>query len=496
MTPSFLAVDGADHRVRAVPKPLRVLLVALALAVLGSLLTPLHASAHAYLSVSNPQTGQRLDTAPTGLQLLFTQPVALAHSGVQVFTGRFELVPGAVARVSPSGTSISVTLPSLANGDYAAIWTVISADDGHLTDGTIAFSVGPAPPPGSSVPAKVLGGLPSTGGDQQPRDWPGTLASWLLLIGLAIAGGGLAAERALARPGGGGPGFRLSTRNLTTAMLVALAGAVLAFAATAGRLHDGSVLGGFQPSTWGAAFGVRVGLENLASMALVLNALGALVLLRDRLVCLGSVVGAMVLVGMRAHPASASAWGEAAIVLHVVVALTWVGTLGYLATLLWTRRGSVRDPEVTSALSRYGRLALLSVLAIVLTGSAAALTQIGSPGQLLSTTYGRLLTLKVALVAWTLLVATVGRWRGLRPGRIDPAAVRKVLRAEVTGVLLVLLSTAALANVAPPPPLASQPAVAAGGVATVALLLVGAAMAAAVALVTLPMLRGQARAGV
>ncbi|HEY2704558.1 MAG TPA: copper resistance protein CopC [Candidatus Dormibacteraeota bacterium] len=472
--------------------------MALALAVLGSLLTPLHASAHAYLAVSNPRTGQRLDTAPTGLQLLFTQPVALAHSGVQVFTGRFELVPGAVARVSPTGTSISVTLPSLTNGDYAAIWTVISADDGHLTDGTIAFSVGPAPPPGSAAPAKVLGvgGLPTTGGDEQRRDWPGTLASWLLLIGLAIAGGGLAAERALAGPGGGRPSFRLSTRHLAIAMLVALAGSVLAFAATAGRLHDGSVLGGFQPSTWGAAFAVRVGLENLASMALVLNALGALILLRDRLVCLGSVVGAMVLVGMRAHPASASPWGEAAIVLHVVVALTWVGALGYLATMLWTRRGTARDPEVASVLSRYGRLALLSVLAIVLTGSAAALTQIGSPGQLLSTTYGRLLTLKVALVAWTMLVATLGRWHGLRPGRVDAVAVGTVLRAEVAGVLLVLFTTAALANVAPPPPLAAAPAVAAGGVATVVLLLVGAAMAAAVALVTVPMLRGQARAGI
>ena len=92
------------------------------------------------------------------------------------------------------------------------------------------------------------------------------------------------------------------------------------------------------------------------------------------------------------------------------------------------------------------------MLAIVLTGGAAALTQIGSPGELLGTTYGRLLTLKVALVAWTMLVATVGRWRGLRGGRADPDAVRDVLRAEVVGLLLVLLSTAALANVAPPAP--------------------------------------------
>ena len=450
LRPSFLAVDGADHGVRAVPTPWRRLAAAVALALLGILLLPPHASAHAYLVVSSPRTGQRLATAPAGLQLLFTQPVALAHTGVQVFNDRFELVPGTVARVSPSGTSIAVGLPALAGGDYAALWTVISADDGHLTDGTIAFSVGPAPPAGSAATRIVS--LPRTGSDGAPHDWPGTAAAWLLLVGLAVAGGGLAAERALAGPDGTRPAARLSTRYLTAGLVVALVGSVLAYTATAGRLHDGGVLTGLDVRTWGAALGMRVGLEDAASIGLVLNALGALLLLRDRVVTLGSVVGAMVLVGMHSHPASASAWGEWAIVVHVVIALLWGGSLAYLVTMLRRRRRDGAGSELSGALARYARLALLSVLAIVLTGGAAALTQIGSPGELLGTTYGRLLTLKVALVAWTMLVATVGRWRGLRGGHADPDAVRDVLRAEVVGLLLVLLSTAALANVAPPAP--------------------------------------------
>jgi putative copper export protein/methionine-rich copper-binding protein CopC len=463
----------------------------MALALLGMLVIPLHASAHAYLTVSNPRTGQRLETAPAGLQLLFTQPVALAHSGVQLFTEKFELVPGTVARISPSGTSIAVSLPTLANGDYAAIWTVVSSDDGHITDGTIAFSVGPAPPAGSAPVRAII--LPGHRESEETRDWAGTAASWLLLLGLAIAGGGLVAERVLSGPGDVRAASRLSTRYLSGAMLVALVGSLIAYGATAGRLHDGSALAGLDPRSWSAAFGVRVGLEDLASVALILNALGALILLRDRLVCLGSVIGAMVLVGMRSHPAGASGWGEAAIIIHVVVALTWGGSLAYLVTLLWRRRQAPDSPELAGALGRYARLALLSVLAIVLTGAAASLTQIGSPGQLLGTTYGRLLTLKVAVVAWTMLVATVGRWRGLRGARVDPAAVRDVVRAEVVGLLLVLLTTSALANVAPPAPGASIGQAAAGGVATVALLLVGAAVAGAAALVTLPMLRGQAR---
>jgi copper transport protein len=442
---SFLAVDGADHGVRAVPKPWRRLAAALALCALGILLLPLHASAHAYLVVSSPRTGQRFATAPSGLQLLFTQPVALAHSGVQVFDDRFQLVPGTVARVSASGTSIAVSLPPLANGDYAALWTVISADDGHLTDGTIAFSVGPAPPAGSGATRVVS--PPRSGGDGAPRDWPGTAAAWLLLVGLALAGGGLVAERALAGPDGVRSGTRLSPRYLTIALAVALAGATLAFATTAGRFHDGGVLSGLDPRAWGPALGVRVGLEDAASIGLVLNALGALVLLRDRVVTLGSVVGAMVLVGMRSHPAGSSLFGESTIIVHVVVALVWGGSLAYLVAMLWRRRRAAAPPDLTGALGRYARLALVSVLAIVLTGGLATLTQIASPGQLLGTTYGRLLCVKVAVVTWTLLVATVGRVR-LRGRR----GVGDVLRAEVVGLLLVLLTTAALANVAPPAP--------------------------------------------
>ncbi len=144
-------------------------------------------------------------------------------------------------------------------------------------------------------------------------------------------------------------------------------------------------------------------------------------------------------------------------------------------------------------LAAYARLALLSVLAIVLTGGAAALTQIGSPSELLATTYGRLLTLKVAVVTWTLMVATLGRWRGLRGGRADASAVGDVLRAEVVGLMLVMLSTAALANAAPPVPQGLQLSAPGSGAATMLLALGGSLLAGAVGVVGLPMLRGGER---
>ena len=470
--PSCPIADGADHPVCAVPSPVRRLPAALLLAVIGLLLLPLHASAHAHLLVSNPRSEQRLEAAPGGLQVLFTQRVALASNGVRLFTGRHELVPGASARITPSGTAILVNLPPLTDGDYVAVWTVISADDGHLTLGTIGFSVGPALPP-SSVAGQAVG-PPRSGGDNEARDWPGMVARWLVLLGLALAGGGLAAERVLGLRGEVPRALRLPTWHLSLALLTALAGSMIAFAATAGLLHDGSALSGLDVRTWTAAVSVRIGLEQLVGAVLLVNALGALILLRDRAVSLCSVVGAMVLVGIQSHPSSASAWAEVAVVVHVVVALTWGGALAYVASVLWRRRRSPDTEELSPMVARYARLALLSVLAIVLTGGAAAMTQIGSAQQLLGTTYGRLLTLKVVVVAWTLLVATVGRRRGFVRGSVDVAAVRDPIRAEVVGVLLVLLITATLANVAPPARVPSASgAGASGGVTTAVLLLAG-----------------------
>jgi copper transport protein len=494
MTPSVLVTAGPDPRARAGPSrgvlapTLRRAIAALLLVLLGCLTLPLRAQAHAYLVLSNPRTGERFPTIPpAGLQLLFTQPVALAHGGVQLFDGRFQVVPGTVARVDPRGTSVSVSLPPLGPGDYAAIWTVVSADDGHLTDGEVGFSVGPAP----SRPSLGVASLPvpPSGGDGGD-DLPGTVATWLLLAGLGLAGGGLAGEALLGHPGGSAdPRVRLDGRHLGAAIALAVVGALGVVVVTAGRLHDGSAASGLDLRSWGPALGVRAVVEDLAGLGLVVNALGALVLLRDRLVALASLVGAMALVGLRSHPASAGLPGELAVSVHVIVALLWSGGLAHLVVLLGRRRHTLRTPETAAVIERYTRAALLSVLVILLTGGAAALTQLASPVQLLTTGYGRLLTLKLGLVAGTLLVAMMGRWRGLRRGAVDPLAVRRAARAEVGGLVLVLLATAALANAAPPaPPIALGGAPATAGL-PLPLILLGAALLVAVATPTL--LRGR-----
>jgi copper transport protein len=434
-------------RPRHLPVHLRRVIVAVVAVLMAATLLPVRAEAHAYLLLSTPKAGVRLASAPASVELLYSGPVALAGDGVEVSgVATAEPVTGAVARLNAASTVVTVTLPALGPGDYAVSWSVVSRDDGHISSGVLVFGVGPAT---VSTPVTAAAVAPTAG---EPRDWAGMVATWLLLIGLAVAGGGLGGEIALAGRRRAEHPWRLSTAHLATAMTVALLGCGMAFAATAGRLADGTALHGLDVGTWIPALQVRAAFEDACMAGLVLNALATLVVLRDRVVPLLSLTGAMALVGLRSHPASSSMWIEAAMAVHVALALLWSGALAYLLILLGRRRLALRSSAAAEAIRRYGRLALLSVLGIIATGSAAALAELLSRGQLLSTAYGRLLAVKLLLVGGVLVIAGIGRSRGLRRGAVDALVVRRVARSEVFGVVLVLLTTAALANVPPPAP--------------------------------------------
>jgi copper transport protein len=107
---------------------------------------------------------------------------------------------------------------------------------------------------------------------------------------------------------------------------------------------------------------------------------------------------------------------------HVAAMAVW---LGGLAALLG---GLLRAPvtEVAGALPRFSRLAFGSVVALVLTGVIQAVREVGALDALTSTEYGRILLIKLALVAVILGSAGVSRvWVQQRLG-VRPRARRRV----------------------------------------------------------------------
>ncbi len=99
---------------------------------------------HARLRSSLPAAEAELQAAPKSLTLTFNESVQLA--ALTLRTGGKD-VPVTVDRSAPAAAQVTVQLPALAAGKYQVQWSVLSADDGHVSKGGFAFTVpGPATP--------------------------------------------------------------------------------------------------------------------------------------------------------------------------------------------------------------------------------------------------------------------------------------------------------------------------------------------------------------
>jgi copper transport protein len=282
-----------------------------------------------------------------------------------------------------------------------------------------------------------------------PELWVVALLRWLLLCALAGAIGGIAG-RALARgqaaPGPAalpGPGaLRASLLGLaaSTGLAIEILGdnrlaAALTHPSLSRLLHTGD--------------GV------IAVVELVSFAVAALLLRLRRpglsVVPLLAVVGAE---GVRAHPDGIVPVGGAMLTwAHLLPAAMWAGMLWYTvrAAVAWRS-----DPAAVRRLVRWYSLAAAWLFTlVVVTGVVTALVLV-PVGSLLTTTYGRVLIVKAALVAAAASLAVAGRiWLRRAAGpvpapggpRSGPALATKL---EVGTLAVVLAVTAVLTVLTPP----------------------------------------------
>lgn len=121
----------------------------------------------------------------------------------------------------------------------------------------------------------------------------------------------------------------------------------------------------------------------------------------------------------------AADWGDVTLAVgvdwaHAVAASAWVGGLIALA-LVAGRRGTTWSREsLATVASRFSRLAGLSLLAVVVTGGYNAWAQLGAFSRLWTTNYGRVLLVKLLLVAVLMWLGAINRY-ALLP-RLAPEA--------------------------------------------------------------------------
>jgi copper transport protein len=150
--------------------------------------------------------------------------------------------------------------------------------------------------------------------------------------------------------------------------------------------------------------------------------------------------------GVRSHAGIGhGAWGAALTGIHLAAVTVWVGALVHTTRAVVARRRA--GAAVRWVLTRYMRLALWTYLLVVTAGILTALALV-SLWQLTSTTYGRVLLIKVGLVVAASLAALAGRLVQRGDRRIP--LLGNVMRVEA-GLLTVVLGATAVLISTPPP---------------------------------------------
>jgi copper transport protein len=387
---------------------------------------------HAELTGTSPRDGQGLARAPRSVVLIFSEPVDVVPGGFSL-TAQGSGRPVRVGLPVRAGAQVRwPVLGGLPAGGYVVRWRVVS-DDGHPVAG--AFSFGVKARPGTVAASPGAG-----------WSWPVAAARALGYLGLAMLAGALA----LSWCWPAGRGSRRSTSTLRAGLVTAVVGTVLGLLLqgpyVAGvpttRLFDRTVLAGVAHTPFGAWMQLRLCLY-LAAVGLLWPA-GAMKAALNRRLAAVLTVGAAVTFSGAGHAAASGRLVDRLVdTAHVLCAGLWVGGLVTLVAISW---GPREDRPGVEVFARFSRLALTSVLLLLLTGIGNAVLRLGAVSELWESTYGRVLLVKLGLVAAALARAAVSR-RVLAGG----AAPWRSVRLEAAVTLGILAVTSVLTLLAPPP---------------------------------------------
>ena len=415
-------------------------LVALAVALSLALL-PSSAAAHALLIRSSPGVDATVAQSPAQILLTFSEPVDPTLSKVRVFDAHGRTVSG-VSRSQPvtgNQQQLRIVLASpLAHGVYTIEWQTVSALDAHFAGGTYAFGVGVA----------NVGAVAPFGKFVSTATWLTTVAAagrWLLLAGLALLLGAASTCWLVLRgrlPAGGLLLLRLG-------WLLAAVGVSIIILSERAIVRAPSLL---------PLFETHEGLLLLGLAAAVLVFCGAaavavgVVPRPATFAALGlATATAMFVLIWAGHANGASPWRAFTLAgqwLHVAAVGVWVGGLPWL---LLAMRGP-NGRERTAAVRRFSLIASIALAVVVVTGLSRAIAEVGAPANLIHTSFGRTLLVKLALFSVLLALAALNHFilvPTLGGGAVGLQAFRRTVRGEVVLGVAILAVTGVLSGLAP-----------------------------------------------
>jgi putative copper export protein/methionine-rich copper-binding protein CopC len=426
------------------------------------------ADAHAKLLASEPAAGADVRTLDR-VVLRFEEPIETngVHIWLEDADGLYPLGPA----THPEGDSraISVPVPAIASNRYTVGYHIVS-QDGDIVTGSVPFTFNRAPVGGGEpepLPAPVAGvddlpvALEHSG---HSGDLPAGAAKMLLDASLASLIGGIAFVVTVWPQGAG---FR-STRRLL--WIAAFAAAVASFSLAVIQHAAAADLGVFAALSprhlwqsmhyrFGRVAAARVALIGIAAFLTTRLGKGGATTARSARWCAAAAavaVGLFETVVLLGHNGRGGAVTEAARFIHTIGVSVWLGGLLMLLLVVLPRRGG---EELAALLPRFSMLATVAVGSLVVAGTMLAVDLVGAANALPSTTYGRVLLLKLVVVAALLVVARRTRdhvrhrlakatTKTRRLALVGP--VTTLVGVEIGLITVVLVLTALLVSQAPP----------------------------------------------
>jgi copper transport protein len=410
--------------------------VALVIATLLALATVGTALAHANLVRSDPASGASLTTAPSRIQLWFSEDLEPSFSTAQVLDSKLQPVDLGDSHVAPNDPlSLIVSVkPGLVPGIYVVAWKTQSKLDGHIVRGTVPFGVGTSVVPSAATASVSQGAVSGTPLEMVLR--------WLILLAGTMLVGSFSfwilqekplAERAAAKSldlGGLPRGLPGQTAIAWIALAIFLAGnfgLLILQTATAADVTAlaaiGAPIGRVLVSTqFGNVWLARVVLVLLIGLLLIVRGRAddrAAVLQRVGLVAGLALLGTMTLTSHGASynlatPVGILPAGVAVDWLHLIGVALWVGGLAQLAIVLARSSnlgGAAERARFFSTLvPRFSALAGGATALIAATGLAQGLIDVGTLDNLLGTGYGQALGTKLILGVPLAAIAIVNHY--------------------------------------------------------------------------------------
>ena len=388
--------------------------------------------AHAGVRFSDPVAGATLGDTPTEVRLSFWEKPEPSLTDVRVSdtTGAVYQI-GRPGPVAGQPLSLAVRVRPLPRGVYTVNWRSVSAVDGHAVAGAYAFGVLVSPVGAATVTAIY----PVASSYEM-------LARFIFILGLVVLLGSASAE--IARFGGGTGGTVLGVPGWI------LAGTGLILLADAQRRSAAAPLGALLATSIGRALVWRAVALGCAGIALLATRFTGPRFRRLAMAGVGlATLMVMAVHAANGHAGAAQRWPWALIAAqwaHFAAAGFW---LGGLAALLIGVRGSP-SAEKASAVARFSRIAAAGLVVVTATGVARSLEAVSSWDDLISTDYGRVVLVKIAVLAAIAACGAFNHWRSVPAA----AATLRPLRWTAGGELVLAsgaLAAAAVLGALPPP---------------------------------------------